>query len=90
MSFPVLQKMTTPPWIYINGYPGVGKLTVAHALARALESRSRSARVYHNHLLIDPVGAIVERDAPEYRALRSELVCDTNSVWPHLGTYITD
>ena len=67
---------STPPWIYINGYPGVGKHTVALALERTLRQRGfrHPVRVYHTHLLIDPIGAIVDRDAPEYGTLRSELV----------------
>ncbi|KPM46453.1 hypothetical protein AK830_g200 [Neonectria ditissima] len=61
-------------FIYINGYPGVGKLTVANELCKLLPN----AKVVSNHLLIDPVAAVFERTAREYqplrRALRRELL----------------
>ncbi|EXF77748.1 hypothetical protein CFIO01_03069 [Colletotrichum fioriniae PJ7] len=55
-------------FVYINGYPGVGKLTIANALSKLI-SRSR---VFHNHLLIDPVAAMLDRDNTEaYNDLRT-------------------
>ncbi|OHE94567.1 hypothetical protein CORC01_10095 [Colletotrichum orchidophilum] len=47
-----------PCFIYINGYPGVGKLTVANALSNLIPR----SRVFHNHLVIDPVAAMLDRD----------------------------
>ncbi|KAK1766698.1 hypothetical protein QBC33DRAFT_83827 [Phialemonium atrogriseum] len=47
-------------YIYINGYPGVGKLTVA----KELEKLIPGSKIYHNHLLIDPVAPLVERTSP--------------------------
>lgn len=51
--------------IYINGYPGMGKLAVADALAKLIPR----AKILHNHLMIDPVAALVDRDRPEYHAI---------------------
>lgn len=57
------------PFIYINGFPGVGKLTIATELQKLLPS----SKVINNHLLIDPVAAIHERSDPEYQPLRKAL-----------------
>ncbi|KAJ4137174.1 hypothetical protein NW768_002755 [Fusarium equiseti] len=61
------------PIIHINGYPGTGKLTIARKLVEVLSHCN--AKLIHNHLLIDPVDAILPRSSPEYqparRALRS-------------------
>ncbi|KAK1674552.1 hypothetical protein BDP55DRAFT_729575 [Colletotrichum godetiae] len=55
-------------FIYINGYPGVGKLTVANALSKLISG----SRVFHNHLVIDPVTAMLDRDdAESYNDLRT-------------------
>ncbi|CAM6092670.1 unnamed protein product [Calypogeia fissa] len=43
--------------ILLNGFPGVGKFTIAKALQKALPS-GISHRLIDNHLLIDPVEAI--------------------------------
>lgn len=56
-------------YIYINGYPGIGKLTIAKALQPLLSS----AKIFHNHLMIDPVAAILDRSAPEYQAVRANV-----------------
>jgi adenylate kinase len=58
-----------PPCIYINGFPGVGKLTVAKELQRLLPH----SKIFHNHLTIDPVAAILDRTSPEYDTMRTEL-----------------
>lgn len=54
-------------FIYINGYPGVGKFTVARELQRILPN----SKVYHNHLFIDPIAALVDRSSPEYNTIRT-------------------
>jgi hypothetical protein len=59
-----------PYYIYINGYPAVGKLTVANELKRILPTQSK---VYHNHLMIDPIAPIIERTSPQYEAARAML-----------------
>ena len=56
-------------YIYINGFPGVGKLTVAKELQKLIPN----SKVYHNHLLIDPIAAAVDRGSPQYDAMRTDL-----------------
>ncbi|KAF6840687.1 hypothetical protein CPLU01_01058 [Colletotrichum plurivorum] len=58
-----------PRFIYINGFPGVGKLTVAQELQKLIPR----SRIFHNHLLIDPVTAIIDRDSPEYHEVRASV-----------------
>lgn len=58
-----------PCFIYINGYPGIGKLTIAKELQQLLPD----SKVYHNHLLIDPIDALVERSSPGYHEMRTGL-----------------
>lgn len=55
------------PYIYINGYPGIGKLTIA----KELEKLVPNSKVYHNHLLIDPIAPLVDRDSPHYHNIRT-------------------
>ena len=47
--------------IHINGWPGVGKLTVARVLAQTL-----GARLLDNHTLHDVPGRLCERNTEEY------------------------
>jgi hypothetical protein len=80
--------MTPPsPLIYINAFPGTGKLTVARALISLLSSsKPTSAPVLlDNHTLIDPVAAKYTRDHPNYaqerrrvrkKALREYVLCE--------------
>lgn len=56
-------------FIYINGFPGVGKLTIAQELQGIIPN----AKIFHNHLIIDPVAALVDRDSPEYLPIRTNL-----------------
>ncbi|KAH7196388.1 uncharacterized protein B0J16DRAFT_325905 [Fusarium flagelliforme] len=58
----------TLPIIHINGYPGMGKLTIARKLVELLSPYN--GRLVHNHLLIDPVGAILPRSSPDYQPAR--------------------
>ncbi|KAF5685237.1 ribose 5-phosphate isomerase A [Fusarium circinatum] len=58
-----------PCFVYINGFPGIGKLTIANELQQLLPS----SKVYHNHLFIDPIDALVERSSPSYHAMRTGL-----------------
>jgi adenylylsulfate kinase-like enzyme len=51
------------PVVWINGFPGSGKLTVATAAA-ALD---KTAIVLDKHKLIDPVEARFERSHPSYQ-----------------------
>ncbi|KAK2134378.1 hypothetical protein NOF04DRAFT_1168998 [Fusarium oxysporum II5] len=56
-------------FIYISGFPGIGKLTIAKELQQLLPD----SKVYHNHLLIDPIDALVERSSPGYHGIRTGL-----------------
>ncbi|RGP79773.1 aaa atpase family [Fusarium longipes] len=56
------------PIIHINGFPGVGKLTIARKLVDLLSPYN--GKLVHNHLLIDPVGAILPRSSPDYQTAR--------------------
>jgi hypothetical protein len=58
-----------PCFVYINGYPGIGKLTIANELQQLLPN----SKVYHNHHLIDPIDALVERSSPGYHEMRTGL-----------------
>lgn len=56
------------PIVHINGFPGTGKLTVARLLVEKLSVLN--AKLVHNHLLIDPAGAILPRSSKDYQTLR--------------------
>lgn len=56
------------PIVHINGFPGTGKLTVARLLVKKLGAFK--ARLVHNHLLIDPAGAVLPRSSNDYQPLR--------------------
>ncbi|KAJ5494159.1 hypothetical protein N7463_010246 [Penicillium fimorum] len=64
---------TTPhPLIYLNAFPGAGKLTVAqHLVARV--AHSANIKLVHNHLLINPADAVLHRTQPGYQSLRHAL-----------------
>lgn len=54
--------------IHINGWPGVGKLTIARELAGLMR-----ARLFDNHTIINPAEALFERSDPLNRSLRQAL-----------------
>lgn len=54
--------------IHINGWPGVGKLTIARELAGLM-----GARLLDNHTIINPAEALFERRDPLNRSLRKAL-----------------
>ncbi|KAM0803530.1 hypothetical protein BDR22DRAFT_34727 [Usnea florida] len=56
-------------FVYINGYPAVGKLTVAKELTKLIPS----SKVVDNHSLIDPVARKYERWMPQYYPMRKEV-----------------
>lgn len=65
----ILADMTEPgpgPVIWINGFPGTGKLTIARELARIY----MLSILIDNHKLIDPVAARFSRDHPQYQIER--------------------
>jgi hypothetical protein len=57
------QTSVPAPLVYINAFPGTGKLTTA----RALVSLLTNSLLLGNHTLIDPVAARFSRDHPAYR-----------------------
>lgn len=54
------------PVVWINAFPGTGKLTVARELVRL----DQSSILIDNHQLIDPVAARLSRDHPQYQTER--------------------
>ncbi|UKZ46665.1 hypothetical protein TrVGV298_000871 [Trichoderma virens] len=54
------------PVVWINAFPGTGKLTVAREFVRMDES----SVLIDNHQLIDPVAARFARDHPQYQTER--------------------
>jgi hypothetical protein len=46
--------MSPKPLVWINGYPGTGKLTIAKFLTKRLLGNDK-AMLIHNHILIDPI-----------------------------------
>ena len=73
------------PLIYINAYPGVGKLT----LARQLQHHLPNSHILDNHTLIDPVEAEYPRTSAQYsvqrtayrRARLAEVARDTQTTY---------
>ncbi|TXC00695.1 hypothetical protein FocTR4_00008194 [Fusarium oxysporum f. sp. cubense] len=63
------------PVVWINGFPGTGKKTIADAM-RQLDP---NILVLDNHKLIDPVAAVISRDHPEYNT-HDHLVVFTDSL----------
>lgn len=65
---PRIANLKAAPLIWINGFPGSGKLTVSKALIRVY--REEQPILIDNHQLIDPVEAKIPRDHPEYQQQR--------------------
>ncbi|CZR50315.1 uncharacterized protein PAC_00187 [Phialocephala subalpina] len=61
-----------PCVILLNGFPGVGKLTIAKALQLALPSDVPN-RLIDNHVLIDLSEAIEPKSTEEHHALRRKI-----------------
>ncbi|KAF7195185.1 hypothetical protein HII31_03391 [Pseudocercospora fuligena] len=61
-------KNSSAPLVWINGFPGVGKLTIARKLQELFGPKS--ATLISNHELIDPVAARLARDHPDYHVER--------------------
>lgn len=57
--------------VFIYGQPASGKLTVARALARRT-----GLAIFHNHLIVDAVGAVFPFGSPEFVALRESMWLD--------------
>jgi hypothetical protein len=61
-----------PCVIILNGYPGVGKLTIARCISAILAERDRPCTLVHNHELIDPVAATHPERNEQHYALRKQ------------------
>ena len=57
--------------VLLNGFPGVGKLTIAQAIKDNLPEHN--ARLIDNHVLIDPAEAIVPGRGPAHKLLRAKV-----------------
>ncbi|KAF6827929.1 hypothetical protein CMUS01_08786 [Colletotrichum musicola] len=66
-----MQESRPLPIIHINGFPGTGKLTIARILLGLF--RDGAAKLVHNHLLINPADAVLDRDQPGYQKLRRQI-----------------
>ncbi len=51
-----------PSLYLITGFPGVGKLTVARALAELIEEAGDTVRIVDNHWINNPIFGLVEQD----------------------------
>lgn len=56
------------PIVHINGFPGIGKLAIARKLVDLL--KPFDGKLVHNHLMIDPAGAVLPRSSSDYQPLR--------------------
>lgn len=65
------------PYIWINAFPGVGKLTTA----RQLHSLIPNSVLIDNHMLIDVVK--LPRDHPDYNAQRIKVRQEAFAKWAH-------
>lgn len=66
-SAPLATYLDTGMIIFLNGFPGVGKLTIGKLLTKLIPS----SRLIDNHLMIDPAESIEpHRSQPEYRKIR--------------------
>ncbi|KAH7085278.1 hypothetical protein BKA63DRAFT_597947 [Paraphoma chrysanthemicola] len=60
------------PLVYINAFPGTGKLTIARALVALFFNSHSTATLIDNHTLIDPVAAKFPRQHPRYTDARRQ------------------
>lgn len=58
--------------VFLYGYPGVGKLTVANELAKIT-----NFKVFHNHLTVDLLLSVFDFGTPEFIQLRDRIWLDT-------------
>ena len=65
-------KRSPPCVLLLNGFPGVGKLTIAKTLEPKLLHSGTPCRLIDNHLLIDPVVAIEPIRNKAHYALRKK------------------
>ena len=73
-----------PQYIHINGYSGVGKLTIA----KKIEKLIPNSKIYHNQLFIDTLASLVDRHSPHYHDIRSSFRRHILNISYHLKQYI--
>lgn len=73
--------MTTGEAIFLNGFPGVGKLPISKALAAKLPAGDTI--LLDNYLLIDPINAIIPGRGTSHKDLRRPL--PTTGLWTAQG-----
>ncbi|KAF8580275.1 hypothetical protein K439DRAFT_1637155 [Ramaria rubella] len=56
-------------WIYLNGYAGVGKLSIARELTKLIPG----SKVIDNHLIIDLCRSVFQQGSEEYESLRRQV-----------------
>lgn len=66
------QRLQLPCVVLFNGFPGVGKYTIAKAFRDILETESVPHRLVDNHALIDPFEAICPGRNAAHFALRKK------------------
>jgi len=59
--------------VLLNGFPGVGKLTIARSLQSNLTNQNVETRLIDNHLIIDPAEAVHPGRGHQHRAFRDKL-----------------
>lgn len=57
----------------LNGFPGVGKLTIARSLQSSLTNQNVETRLIDDHLIIDPAEAVHPGRGHQHRAFRDKL-----------------
>lgn len=82
---------TPPPCIVLlNGFPGVGKLTVARELAKSFPEPTHCV-IVDNHSIIDQATQSTQKRTPEYYALRKEILRTffSNKIKPYTTVLMT-
>jgi hypothetical protein len=69
--------------VMLNGFPGVGKLTIARSLQSSLTNQNVETRLIGDHLIIDPAEAVHPGRGHQHRAFRDKL---RSSVFDELKT----
>ncbi|PVH91211.1 hypothetical protein DM02DRAFT_577231 [Periconia macrospinosa] len=68
---PSLQPRSTGKLLILNGFPGTGKLTILRKVKECLPTAS--TRLLDNHLLIDPVEAVIPGRSDKHHDLRRQV-----------------
>jgi hypothetical protein len=58
--------------VLLNGFPGVGKLTIARSLQSSLTNQNVGTRLVDDHLIIDPAETVHPDREHQHRAFRDK------------------